>query len=62
MASPRRIAVALLAAGSFPAVSGLFINGSLIAPCDSPLYCHGEILHQIELARPFSDSKTYVDM
>jgi len=43
-------------------VSGLYINGSVIAPCDSPIYCHGEILKQIELARPFSDSKTFVDM
>ncbi|KAL5119174.1 hypothetical protein ACEQ8H_002882 [Pleosporales sp. CAS-2024a] len=42
--------------------SALYINGSVIAPCDSPLYCYGEILSQIELARPFSDSKTFVDL
>ncbi|KAF6840115.1 trehalase [Colletotrichum plurivorum] len=40
----------------------LYENGSVIAPCDSPIYCHGEILKQIELARPFTDSKTFVDM
>jgi alpha,alpha-trehalase len=40
----------------------LYINGSVIAPCDSPIYCHGDILQQIELASPFSDSKTFVDM
>ena len=28
-------------------------------PCESLLYCRGEVLRQIELARPFSDSKTY---
>ncbi|KAL2270867.1 hypothetical protein VTJ83DRAFT_238 [Remersonia thermophila] len=42
--------------------SCLYINGSVTAPCDSPLYCHGEVLKAIELARPFSDSKTFVDM
>jgi alpha,alpha-trehalase len=40
----------------------LYRNGSVVAPCDSPIYCHGDILEQIELARPFSDSKTFVDM
>ncbi|KAI0136388.1 glycoside hydrolase family 37 protein [Xylariales sp. AK1849] len=43
-------------------VRGLYQNGSVIAPCDSPLYCQGEILKQIELAQPFSDSKTFVDL
>lgn len=42
--------------------SALYINSSVTAPCDSPLYCQGEILKAIELARPFSDSKTFVDM
>ncbi|PHH63355.1 hypothetical protein CDD81_6052 [Ophiocordyceps australis] len=44
--------------------SGLWTspNGSVVAPCDSPIYCHGDMLHQIELAKPFSDSKTFVDM
>ncbi|PHH73099.1 hypothetical protein CDD82_5660 [Ophiocordyceps australis] len=37
-------------------------NGSVVAPCDSVIYCHGDMLHQIELAKPFSDSKTFVDM
>lgn len=40
----------------------LFQNGTITAPCDSPIYCHGEILSAIQLARPFSDSKTFVDM
>ncbi|KAI9152046.1 Trehalase [Paramyrothecium foliicola] len=60
MASLTRIAAAI--AVSAPVVSALYVNGSIIAPCDSPIYCHGDILEEIELARPFSDSKTFVDM
>lgn len=45
-----------------PLASGLYENGSVIAPCDSPIYCYGDILREIELARPFSDSKTFVDL
>jgi alpha,alpha-trehalase len=59
--APRHLATAALA-GLVPIASALYINGSVIAPCDSPLYCHGEVLKAIELARPFSDSKTFVDM
>ncbi|KAL2752293.1 glycoside hydrolase family 37 protein [Sodiomyces alcalophilus JCM 7366] len=40
----------------------VFEDGSVTAPCDSALYCHGDILSQIQLARPFDDSKTFVDM
>lgn len=42
--------------------SALYINGSVIAPCDSPIYCYGDLLREIELARPFEDSKTFVDL
>ncbi|PSN69524.1 trehalose [Corynespora cassiicola Philippines] len=45
-----------------PIVSALYENGSVIAPCDSPIYCHGDLLREIELARPFEDSKTFVDL
>jgi alpha,alpha-trehalase len=45
-----------------PVAVALYQNGSVTAPCDSPLYCQGEILREIELARPFEDSKTYVDL
>lgn len=45
-----------------PLASALYQNGSVIAPCDSPIYCQGEILKEIELARPFEDSKTFVDL
>ncbi|KPM46064.1 Trehalase [Neonectria ditissima] len=61
MASFRHLAAAI-AATSVTAVSALYTNGSVIAPCDSPIYCHGDILEQVELAQPFSDSKTFVDM
>lgn len=42
--------------------TALYQNGSIIAPCDSPIYCYGDLLREIELARPFSDSKTFVDL
>ncbi|KAF2242436.1 glycoside hydrolase family 37 protein [Trematosphaeria pertusa] len=45
-----------------PLASALYENGSLIAPCDSPIYCYGDLLREIELARPFEDSKTFVDL
>ncbi|KAK1909484.1 hypothetical protein P3342_007653 [Pyrenophora teres f. teres] len=45
-----------------PLADALFINGSVIAPCDSPIYCYGDLLREIELARPFADSKTFVDL
>jgi alpha,alpha-trehalase len=60
MASLRR--AALLTAATAGVASALYTNGSVIAPCDSPIYCHGELLKAIELARPFTDSKTFVDM
>ncbi|KAK4231814.1 glycoside hydrolase [Podospora fimiseda] len=42
--------------------TALYLEGEIIAPCDSPIYCHGDLLKDVELARPFSDSKTFVDM
>lgn len=62
--APRPLAAAAVAALALlaPSVTALYTNGSVIAPCDSPLYCQGDILKAIELARPFSDSKTFVDM
>jgi alpha,alpha-trehalase len=42
--------------------TALYTNGSVIAPCDSPIYCYGDLLREIELARPFADSKTFVDL
>ncbi|XP_044145509.1 trehalase isoform X1 [Bufo gargarizans] len=31
-------------------------------PCDSNIYCTGEILHHVQLAKIFSDDKHFVDM
>jgi len=56
----KKFAAAL--AALVPIANALYINGSVTAPCDSPLYCQGEILKAIELASPFVDSKTFVDM
>lgn len=42
--------------------SGLYRNGSIVAPCDSPVFCYGEILHTVQMAKLFDDSKTFVDM
>lgn len=53
---------AILFTALVPFASALYRNGSVIAPCESPLYCHGEILKQIQLAGAFEDSKTYVDL
>ncbi|ORY62246.1 trehalase-like protein [Pseudomassariella vexata] len=61
MAGLRGLVVAALLL-SPPFVNGLYANGSVVAPCDSPLYCQGEILKAIELAKPYSDSKTFVDL
>ncbi|KAK1752524.1 glycoside hydrolase [Echria macrotheca] len=62
MASRRLVAATTALAALASGATALYINGSVTAPCDSPLYCQGEILKAIELARPFSDSKTFVDM
>ncbi|CAJ2513388.1 Uu.00g015070.m01.CDS01 [Anthostomella pinea] len=61
MAVLRGVAIAV-ALALFSPVDGLYQNGSTFTPCDSPLYCQGDILKQIELAQPFSDSKTFVDL
>jgi alpha,alpha-trehalase len=59
--APRRLTAAIVAALASTA-SALYVNGSVTAPCASPLYCQGEILKAIQLAQPFADSKTLVDM
>lgn len=53
--------ITVLLAGA-QTTTALYINGSVIAPCDSPIYCYGDLLREIELARPFADSKTFVDL
>ncbi|KAF2730745.1 glycoside hydrolase [Polyplosphaeria fusca] len=58
MASPLRT----LLLATLPLAAALYQNGSVTAPCDSPIYCYGDLLKEIELARPFEDSKTFVDL
>ncbi|KAF2885006.1 hypothetical protein ILUMI_21180 [Ignelater luminosus] len=31
-------------------------------PCNSEIYCHGRLLHTIQMAKVYEDSKTFVDM
>ncbi|XP_012280262.1 trehalase isoform X2 [Orussus abietinus] len=31
-------------------------------PCPSDIYCHGDLLHTVQMASIYSDSKTFVDM
>lgn len=54
--------IAAVAATLASVANALYINGSVVAPCDSPIYCHGDVLSGVELAKPFVDSKTFVDM
>ncbi|KAK4449215.1 glycoside hydrolase [Podospora aff. communis PSN243] len=62
MGRPQLATTAVVLGALASRATALYINGSVIAPCDSPLYCQGDILKAIELARPFMDSKTFVDM
>jgi hypothetical protein len=57
----RSCVVALLLAVA-QLTTALYTNGSVVAPCDSQIYCYGELLREVELARPFADSKTFVDL
>lgn len=52
----------LVITGLATAASATFFNGSVVAACDSLIYCYGEMLEAIQLAQPFVDSKTFVDM
>lgn len=60
--APSMLLTAAVLAVLAPTATALYVNGSVTTPCDSPLYCQGDILKAIELAQPFSDSKTFVDM
>ncbi|KAJ2298678.1 hypothetical protein IWW55_004399, partial [Coemansia sp. RSA 2706] len=39
----------------------LGVGGRCKGPCDSPIYCQGELLHAVQMARLFADDKTFVD-
>lgn len=38
------------------------VSSALPPTCDSRIYCHGPLLHTIQMAKIFRDSKTFVDM
>ncbi|XP_053546029.1 trehalase [Bombina bombina] len=38
------------------------LNADLPPPCDSDIYCKGDLLHQVQLAKLFNDDKHFVDM
>ncbi|XP_035299513.1 trehalase isoform X2 [Cricetulus griseus] len=41
---------------------GLRSQEALPPPCESQIYCHGELLHQIQMAKLYQDDKQFVDM
>ncbi|KAM4828133.1 trehalase [Thomomys bottae] len=41
---------------------GLKAQGALPPPCESQIYCHGELLHQVQMAKLYPDDKQFVDM
>ncbi|KKA30799.1 hypothetical protein TD95_003669 [Thielaviopsis punctulata] len=57
-----RVSSLLSAAALASTSAALYVSGNVSAPCNSTIYCHGELLKAVELAQPFSDSKTFVDM
>ncbi|CAI9152931.1 unnamed protein product [Rangifer tarandus platyrhynchus] len=42
--------------------SGLGSQEALPPPCESQIYCHGELLHQVQMAKLYQDDKQFVDM
>ncbi|XDA84182.1 hypothetical protein R6Z07F_014005 [Ovis aries] len=41
---------------------GLGSQEALPPPCESQIYCHGELLRQVQMARLYQDDKQFVDM
>ncbi|XP_070283061.1 trehalase isoform X2 [Myotis yumanensis] len=41
---------------------GLGSQEALPPPCESQIYCHGELLHQVQMAKLYQDDKQFVDM
>ncbi|XP_050614363.1 trehalase isoform X2 [Macaca thibetana thibetana] len=41
---------------------GLGSLEALPPPCESEIYCHGELLHQVQMAKLYQDDKQFVDM
>ncbi|XP_006890899.1 PREDICTED: trehalase [Elephantulus edwardii] len=41
---------------------GLRSQQALPPPCESQIYCHGDLLHEVQMAKLFPDDKQFVDM
>ncbi|XP_069854120.1 trehalase-like [Dipodomys merriami] len=41
---------------------GLRAQEALPPPCESQVYCHGELLHAVQMAKLYPDDKQFVDM
>ncbi|XP_069326929.1 trehalase isoform X2 [Eulemur rufifrons] len=41
---------------------GLGSQEALPPPCESQIYCYGELLHQVQMAKLYQDDKHFVDM
>lgn len=54
--------LAILSASIAAADSSAKSNGNMALTCDSPIYCSGDLLHTVQLAEIYADSKTFVDM
>lgn len=57
-----RYAVALTCLLSFDMAAAQFAVGHIVAPCNSSIFCYGPLLRDVQLAEPFEDSKTFVDL
>ena len=54
--------LAILSALNAVADSSSNSDSIMTLTCDSPIYCSGDLLHTVQLAEIYSDSKTFVDM
>ena len=46
---------------SFGYTTGQQTHELLLPPCESEIYCHGQFLHTVQMAKLYNDSKTFVD-
>lgn len=46
---------------SFGYATGQQTHELLLPPCESEIYCHGQFLHTVQMAKLYNDSKTFVD-
>ncbi|XP_047738979.1 trehalase-like [Hyalella azteca] len=59
---PVTLLAAVLLCCSYAAQTGAQSASGLPYPCDSNIYCYGDLLKTVQLARIYSDSKHFVDM